>query len=34
MLNYLNVTAKSSWSVDPFGHGGTFPYLLQVTQAS
>ncbi|XP_059084472.1 alpha-mannosidase 2-like [Tigriopus californicus] len=29
LKNTFNVTPKSSWSVDPFGHGGTFPYVLQ-----
>lgn len=24
----LNVTPKSGWSIDPFGHGSTVPYLL------
>jgi len=27
----FGVTPKSSWSVDPFGHGGTFPYVLQAS---
>ncbi|XP_033223814.1 alpha-mannosidase 2 [Belonocnema kinseyi] len=25
----LDVTPESGWSVDPFGHGGTVPYLLK-----
>lgn len=24
----LNVIPKSGWSIDPFGHGSTVPYLL------
>ena len=27
--NHLNAIPKSSWSVDPFGHGSTMPYLLK-----
>ena len=25
LLNTLNFKPKSSWSVDPFGHGAAFP---------
>jgi alpha-mannosidase len=28
LKTYLNITPRSGWSVDPFGHGSTVPYLL------
>ncbi|XP_030373939.1 alpha-mannosidase 2 [Scaptodrosophila lebanonensis] len=28
LRNNLNVTPKVGWSIDPFGHGSTVPYLL------
>lgn len=28
MLTNLEIKPKSGWSIDPFGHGGTVPYLL------
>ncbi|XP_033166690.1 alpha-mannosidase 2 isoform X1 [Drosophila mauritiana] len=28
LKNNLNVTPKVGWSIDPFGHGSTVPYLL------
>ncbi|ODN05616.1 Alpha-mannosidase 2 [Orchesella cincta] len=28
---HLGVVPKSSWSVDPFGHGSVFPYILQAS---
>ncbi|XP_076230579.1 alpha-Mannosidase class II b isoform X2 [Nomia melanderi] len=30
----LDVVPESGWSVDPFGHGGTIPYLLKASGAS
>nr|CAD7194156.1 unnamed protein product [Timema douglasi] len=29
--NNLGVTPKSGWSIDPFGHGSTVPYLLKAS---
>ena len=29
LKNTLNYKPKSSWSVDPFGHGAAFPYILK-----
>jgi alpha-mannosidase len=31
LLNNLNVKPRSSWSVDPFGHGSAFPYVLKAS---
>ena len=31
LLNNLNYKPKSSWSVDPFGHGAAFPYILKAS---
>ena len=31
LLKTFGVKPKSSWSVDPFGHGGTFPYVLKAS---
>ncbi len=25
---HLDIVPRTSWSVDPFGHGSTFPYIL------
>lgn len=29
LKKHLNVTPTSSWSIDPFGHSPTMPYLLK-----
>lgn len=34
MKTNLGVTPESGWAVDPFGHGGTIPYLLKKSGAS
>jgi len=26
---HFNVTPQASWSIDPFGHGSAFPYVLK-----
>ena len=31
LLHTLNFKPKSSWSVDPFGHGAAFPYVLKAS---
>ena len=31
LLKTFGIKPKSSWSVDPFGHGGTFPYVLKAS---
>ena len=31
LLNTFNFKPKSSWSVDPFGHGSAFPYILKAS---
>jgi len=28
---HLNVVPQTSWSVDPFGHGSVFPYILRLS---
>lgn len=34
MKNNLGLTPKSGWSIDPFGHGSTVPYLLKMSGIS
>ena len=29
LKHHLNATVRTGWSVDPFGHGSTMPYLLR-----
>lgn len=31
---HLGVVPKSSWSIDPFGHGSVWPYILQASSIS
>jgi alpha-mannosidase len=32
--NNLGLSPKSGWSIDPFGHGSTVPYLLKMSGIS
>lgn len=34
MKNNLGVNIKTGWSVDPFGHGPTVPYLLKKSEVT
>lgn len=34
MKNNLNLSPQSGWSIDPFGHGSTVPYLLKASGLS
>lgn len=34
MRSNLGVTPRTGWSIDPFGHGATVPYLLKAAGVS